>query len=122
MNEIKIQNSSNNLIGIIVIIVLISTVCTGIIYYYKGSDRQLERELGNIERLNSAIASETQQLQTGLANHITGIKAVRSQTRTSRERIEHIYIEIEQSAKSTDRAIQIINDCEKILEAVKTQR
>jgi len=122
VNEIKIQNSSGNLIDIILVIVLISTVCAGIVYYYRGASGKLESELGRIEKLNADIASEAQQLQTGLANHVAGIKAIRSQTRASRERIEYLHSEIEQSAKSTYRAIEVINDCEKIIEAVKTQR
>ena len=122
MNEIKIQNSSSSLVGICVAVLFFAAVCAGIIYYYRGADGQLESEFNNLERLNSELASETRQLQTDIASHGAGLKTVRTSIGKSRERIEHVYTEIGQSAEDAYRAIAIIDECEKILEKVKTQR
>lgn len=108
--------------GVFVGIICIAVVCAGIIYYYRGADKQLERELDNAQRINNQLASETRQLQTSIASHGAGIKSIRSQVGKSRKRIEHVYIEIEQSANDADRAIQVIEQCENIIEAVKAQR
>lgn len=122
MNEIKIQNGSPGIAVICVAVLLLAIVCAGIIYYYRGADGQLESELDKLERNNRELASETRQLQADIAVHGTGIKTVRTEVSKSRERIEHVYIEIGESAEDADRAISIINDCEKIIEKVKTQR
>lgn len=111
-----------NLVGIITAILLIAGICAGIVYYYRGASGELESELNDLERLNSEIASESRQLQAGIASHCAGIKAVRGEVRTSRKRVEHIYSELNKSANDADRAIQIIKECESIIEAVKAQR
>lgn len=122
MNEINDNTNNATLLGISVLVVLIVCICAGIVYYYRGADQQLERELSDVERLNHELAAETRQLQAGIASHIAGIKNVRGAIGTSRKRVEHVYTEIEQSAKSTDRAIEIIAECEEIIKAIKTQR
>lgn len=120
MNEIKIQNP--DYFGVIVGIICIAVICAGIIYYYRGADKQLERELDNAQRLNNQIASETRQLQTSIASHGAGIASIAVALGKSRKRIEHVYTEIEQSANDADRAIQVIEQCENIIKAVKAQR
>lgn len=122
MNEIKINTANTNILGVIAILALIAIVCAGIVYHYRNADGKLESELGNIERLNSEIASESRQLQAGIADHRDGIKAVRGAVGTSRKRVERVYTEIEQSAEVADRAIQVIDECENIIKAVKAQR
>ena len=117
MNE-----KNTNLLGIIIGVVLIAVICAGIIYYYRGADRQLESELAGVERLNTELASATRQLQADIADHGKGIASVTASLGESRKRIKHVYTEIERSAKKTDRAIQLIEECEQIIEAVKAQR
>lgn len=117
MNETR-----NNIIGLIIAVLLVATICIGIIYYYRGASGKLESELDNLERSNNELASETRQLLTDIAIHRTGITTVRTEVGKSRERIKHIYTEINQSGKDTDRAIEIIKECENIIETIKTQR
>ena len=101
---------------------LIAVVCAGVIYYYRGADNSLERELANVERLNNQLASETRQLQAGIASHGAGIAVVRKSVNQSRKRIEHVYTDLEKAGSDADRAIQVIAECQTILEAVKAQR
>ena len=108
--------------GAIAVFVLIAVICSGLVYYYRNADGKLESELNNIERINAEIASESRQLQAGIADHRDGIKAVRGAVGTSRKRVERVYTEIKQSAEAADRAIQVIDECENIIKAVKTQR
>lgn len=122
MNEIKINTNSLNLPAIICLVLLIAVICAGVIYYYRGAGGSLERELANIERLNSELASETRQLQAGIASHGAGIAGVRVEVGKSRERIEHIYTYLEEAGSDADRAIQIIAECQSIIEAVKAQK
>lgn len=122
MNEIKINTNNTSIMGAVAVLALIAIVCAGIVYHYRNADGKLESELGNIERLNSEIASESRQLQAGIADHRDGIKAVRGKIGASRERVERVYTEIKQSAEVADRAIEVIADCQKIIETVKTQK
>lgn len=122
MNEIKISTNSSNILGVIAVAVLVACICAGIIYYYRGSDNGLERELANIERLNNQLASETRQLQAGIASHCAGIAVVRKSVGKSRERIEHVYTDLEEAGIDADRAIEIITECQEIIEAVKAQK
>lgn len=122
MNEIKIETNNSDYFGILFAALLFSCFCGAVIYYYRGADGQLEHEFGKVERLNTELASETRQLQAELASHSTGIKTVRNEIGTSRKRIEYIHIEIAKSANDADRAISIIEDCEKIINEVKAQK
>ncbi|MDD3001973.1 MAG: hypothetical protein PHF29_09490 [Candidatus Riflebacteria bacterium] len=122
MREVKICTNSSNFLGIIALFVLVACICAGIIYYYRGAGGEIERELNNLEQLNSQLASETRQLQSGIASHSAGIKAVGSSIGKSRERIEHVYADIEKAGNDADRAIQIIAECQNIIEAVKAQK
>jgi len=122
VREVKICTNNSNLLGIIALFVLVACICAGIIYYYRGAGGEIERELSNLEQLNSQLASETKQLQTGIASHGTGIKAVGSSVGKSRERIEHVYTDIEKAGNDADRAIQVIAECQSIIEAVKAQK
>ena len=122
MNEIKINTHALNLPAIIGAMLLIAVVCAGVIYYYRGADNSLERELANVERLNNQLASETRQLQAGIASHGAGIAVVRKSVNQSRKRIEHVYTDLEKAGSDADRAIQVIAECQTILEAVKAQR
>jgi septal ring factor EnvC (AmiA/AmiB activator) len=111
-----------NLGGIAAILFLIVIVCSGIVYYYRGADKQLERELEDVERLNSELASETRQLQKELTDHGKGIASVTTAIGKSRKRVKHVYTDIEQARSETERAKQLIEECKQIIEAVKTQR
>jgi exonuclease VII small subunit len=122
VNEIKINTHSLNLPAIIGFLLLIAVVCAGVIYYYRGAGGSLEHELDHIEQLNNQLASETRQLQAGIASHGAGIKTVRTSLSKSRERIEHVYTDLETAGSDADGAIEVIADCQKILEKVKTQR
>ena len=117
MNE-----KSNNLIGLVITVLLIAVICAGIIYYYRGASGKLESELEQLERNNNEIASETRQLQADVSIHSAGITTVRTEIGKIRERIEHVSTEIEQAGNDVLRAIEIIEDCENIIETVKTQR
>lgn len=122
MNEIKIKNTDSSILGVIALVLLVAVVCAGIIYYYRDASGRLESQLADVERLNHELASETRQLQSDIASHGAGIKNVRGAVRTSRERIEHIHSEIEQSTSDAGRAIEIIEKCQEIIEKVKAQR
>lgn len=122
MNEIKINTGSPNIIGIVAAILLIAIICTAIIYYYRGASGKLESELDNIENINTEIASETRSLQAGLETHRDRIATVTGRITDSSERISDLYTDIGETAKSVDRAIEIIDECENIIEAIKTQR
>ena len=122
MREVKICTNSSNLLGVIGLMLLIACICAGVIYYYRGAGGEIERELSNLEQLNSQLASETRQLQAGIASHSAGIKAVGSSIGKSRERIEHVYTDLEKAGSDADRAIQVIAECQSIVEAVKAQR
>jgi septal ring factor EnvC (AmiA/AmiB activator) len=122
VNEIKINNSSGDFGFIVAVVLLIAVICAGIVYYYRGAGGELESELADVERLNSELASETRQLQTDIASHGKGLASVTSAIGKSRERIKHVYTDIGQSAKEAGRAIEIIAECQNIIEAVKTQR
>ena len=122
MNEVKISTNSPSILGIIAVVMLVACICAGVIYYYRGADNGLERELTNIERLNNQLASETRQLQAGIASHGAGIAVVRKSVSKSRERIEHVYTDLEKAGSDADRAIKIIAKCQNIIEAVKTQK
>lgn len=122
MNEIKVNTHALNLPAIIGFLLLIAVVCAGVIYYYRGAGGEIERELDHIEQLNNQLASETRQLQAGIASHSAGIAGVRKQASKSRERIEHVYSDLEKAGSDADRAIEVIAECQKIIETVKTQR
>lgn len=122
MNDTFFQKSNSHLFTALVGALCLGLVCAGVIYYYKGTDRQLERELDDVERLNHQLASESRQLQAGIASHGIGIATVRGKVGVSRKRVEHIHSEIAESAKSADRAIQIISECENIIKTVKAQK
>lgn len=122
MNEIKINTGSPNIIGIVAAILLIAIVCAGILYYYRGASGKLESELDNIKELNGAIASETRQLQADITDHGNRIATVSVRIGTSKERLRDIRIDIEETGKSLDRTVEIIDECQDILETVKTQR
>ena len=117
MNE-----KSNNLIGLVITVLLIAVICAGIIYYYRGASGKLESELDKLERNNNELASETRQLQADVTKHGEGLTTVRTEVGKSRERIEHVSTEIGQSTEDVDRAITIIEECENIIETVKTQK
>lgn len=120
MNEV--QKTTDSIIAAFLLIIVVALVCAGIVYYYRGAGGSLERELEHIEQLNNQLASETRQLQAGIASHGAGIKTVRTSLGESRERIEHVYSDLEKAGNDADRAIKIIADCEKIIEAIKAQR
>lgn len=122
MNEIKISTNSTSLSVIVGIILLIACFCAAVVYYYRGADNGLERELANIERLNNQLASETRQLQAGIASHGAGISTVRGKISKSRKRVERVYSDLEKAGSDADRAIQVIAECQTILKTVKTQR
>lgn len=122
MNEIKINTGSPNIIGIVAAILLIAIICTAIIYYYRGASGKLESELDNIENINAELASETRSLQAGLETHRDRIATVTGRITDSSERISNIYTDIGKTAEDVDRAIKIIDECENIIEAIKTQR
>jgi methyl-accepting chemotaxis protein len=122
VNEIKINTHALNLPTIIGFMLLIAVICAGVIYYYRGAGGEIERELNHIEQLNNQLASETRQLQAGIASHGAGIKTIRSSIGKSRERIEHVYTDLEKAGSDADRAIEVIAECQKIIKAVKTQR
>jgi methyl-accepting chemotaxis protein len=122
VNEIKINTHSLNLSAIVGFLLLIAVICAGVIYYYRGASGNLDKELDNLEKLNHQLVSETRELQTGLASHSARISSVTARIETSKKRIEHIYFEIEQSAKDASDAVRIIDQCQEILETVKTQR
>lgn len=121
MNEIKIRTNSDYSI-LLVIIIAIACICGGIIYYYKGTDKSIKRELDNIERISAELASETRQLQESVASHSTGIASVSTTIIKSRDRIEHIYTDIEKAGNEVTGAIIIIDKCEQIIEEVKAKR
>ena len=122
MNEIKISTNNPSILGVVAVVMLVACICAGVIYYYRGADNGLERELANIERLNNQLASETRQLQAGIASHIAGIAVVRKSVGKSRERIEYVYSDLEKAGSDADRAIQVIAECQSIIEAVKAQK
>jgi peptidoglycan hydrolase CwlO-like protein len=122
VNEIKISTSDRNVFVVIAVYAVIVGICAAVVCYYRGADNGLERELANIERLNNQLASETRRLQAGIASHVAGIAGVRKQVSKSRERIEHVYTDLETAGSDADGAIEVIADCQKILEKVKTQR
>ena len=122
MNEAKINTNSHNILGVIAMVGLAACICAGVIYYYRGADNGLERELANIERLNNQLASETRQLQAGIESHGRGIASVTTTIKASRERIEHVYSDLEKAGSDADRAIKVIEECQNIIEAVKTQK
>lgn len=122
MNEIQISTGDRNVFIVLAVYTVIVFVCAGVIYYYRGADRQLERELDRIEGLNHELASETRQLQAEIATHSVRIGNVASRVGNSKKRVQDVCVEIEQSAEDADRAIAIISQCEKIVEAIKTQR
>lgn len=122
MNEIKINTHALNLPAIIGLVLLIAVICAGVIYYYRGAGGEIERELNHVEQLSNQLASETRQLQAGIASHGAGIKTVRTSLDKSRERIEHVYSDLEKAGSDADRAIEVIAGCQKILETIKTQR
>ena len=122
MNEIKINTHALNLPAIIGFLLLVAVICAGVIYYYRGASGSLDKELDNLEKINHQLVSETRELQTGLASHSARIGSVAARIETSKKRIEHIYFEIEQSAKDASDAVRIIDQCQEILETVKTQK
>ena len=122
MNDTFFQKSTSHLFTALVGALCLGLVCAGVIYYYRGADRQLERELDRIEGLNHELASETRQLQAEIATHSVRIGNVASRVGNSKKRVQDVCVEIEQSAEDADRAIAIINQCEKIVEAIKTKR
>jgi methyl-accepting chemotaxis protein len=122
VNEIKINTHTLNLPAIISLVLLVAIVCAGVIYYYRGASGSLERELDHIEQLSNQLASETRQLQAGIASHSTGIAVVGKSVGKSRKRIEHVYTDLEKAGSDADRAIQVIAECQSIIEAVKAQR
>ena len=124
MNEIKISNGNSavSIPAIIAFVLLIAVICGGIVYYYRGADSKLESELVELERLNTELASATMELRSGVASHSEGLKIVRNEVTTSRKGIEHVYTEIGKATKHADRAIEIINECENIIEKIKTQK
>lgn len=121
MNEIKISTNSDYSI-LLVIVIAIACICGGVIYYYKGTDKSIKRELDNIERISAELASETRQLQESVASHSTGIASVSNTIIKSRDRIEHIYTDIEKAGNEVTRAIIVIDNCEQIIEEVKAKR
>lgn len=121
MNEIKISTNSDYSI-LLVIVIAIACICGGVIYYYKGTDKSIKRELDNIERISAELASETRQLQESVASHSTGIASVSTTIIKSRDRIEHIYTDIEKAGNEVTGAIIIIDNCEQIIEEVKAKR
>lgn len=121
MNEIKISTNSDYSI-LLVIIIAIACICGGVLYYYKGTDKSIKRELDNIERISAELASETRQLQESVASHSTGIASVSTTIIKSRDRIEHIYTDIEKAGNEVTGAIIIIDKCEQIIEEVKAKR
>jgi exonuclease VII small subunit len=122
VNEIKINTHALNLPAIVGFLLLVAVICAGVIYYYRGASGSLERELDHIEQLNNQLESETRQLQAGIASHGAGIAVVRKSVNQSRKRIEHVYTDLEKAGSDADRAIEVIADCQKIIETVKTQR
>lgn len=122
MNEIKISTNSTDALGIVALAVLVACICAGIIYYYRGASGEIERELNNLEQLNNQLASETRQLQAGIASHSAGIAVVGKSVNQSRKRIEHVYSDLEKAGSDADRAIQVIAECQAIIETIKTQR
>lgn len=122
MREVKICTNSSDALGIIALVMLVACICAGVIYYYRGADNGLERELNNLEQLNSQLASETRQLQAGIASHSAEITGVRKHVSKSRERIERVYTDLEEAGSDADRAIQIVAECQSIIEAIKAQR
>jgi peptidoglycan hydrolase CwlO-like protein len=122
VNEIKINTHALNLPAIVGFLLLIAVICAGVIYYYRGASGSLERELDHIEQLNNQLASETRQLQAGIASHSAGIARVRKQVSKSRERIEHVYSDLEKAETDADRAIEVIAECQEIIKAVKAQK
>ena len=121
MNEIKISTSSDY-VTLLVIVLAIACICGGVIYYYKGTDKSIKRELDNIERISAELASETRQLQDSIATHSTGIASVSTTIIKSRERIENVYTDLEKAGNEVTRAIIIIDNCEQIIEEVKAKR
>lgn len=121
MNEIKISTSSDYSI-LLVIVIAIACICGGVLYYYKGTDKSIKRELDNIERISAELASETRQLQESVASHSTGIASVSTTIIKSRDRIEHIYTDIEKAGNEVTGAIIVIDNCEQIIEEVKAKR
>lgn len=122
MNDTFFQKSNSHLFTALVGALCLCLICAGVIYYYRGADRQLERELDRIEGLNHELASETRKLQAEIATHSVRIGNVSSRIGNSKKRVQDVCVEIEQSAEDADRAIGIINQCEKIIETIKAQR
>lgn len=120
MNEIKISTNSDYML--VIIILCICLIWAGVLYYYKGTDKSIKRELDNIERISAELASETRQLQESVASHSTGIASVSTTIIKSRERIENVYTDLEKSGNEVTRAIVIIDKCEQIIEEVKAKR
>jgi peptidoglycan hydrolase CwlO-like protein len=118
----EVQKTADSVVAAIFVVLVITLVCAGVIYYYRGADSKLESELNNIERLNSELASETRQLQKEFTDHGKGIASVTSSISKSRKRVKHVYTDIEQATSETERAKQLIEECEQIIEAVKAQR
>lgn len=120
MNEIKISTNSDYML--VIIILCICLIWAGVLYYYKGTDKSIKRELDNIERISAELASETRQLQDSIATHSTGIASVSATIIKSRERIENVYTDLEKAGNEVTRAIVIIDKCEQIIEEVKAKR
>ena len=121
MNEIKINTGSPQYYWYCGVVCSSHYCCAGPILY-RGASGKLESELDNIKELNGAIASETRQLQADITDHGNRIATVSVRIGTSKERLRDIRIDIEETGKSLDRTVEIIDECQDILETVKTQR
>jgi len=94
-----------------IVLVVCFAVLLAIVYNFTRANSGVEHELKHIEELNSAIASESKQLQTDIAAHDGRIK-----------RVHGVSEKIAKSSTDVERAVAIIEDCETIIESVKTKR
>ena len=105
-----------------ILLVVCFAVLLAIVYNLTRANSGVEHELKHIEELNSAIASESKQLQTDIAAHDERIASISIRLDSSKKRVHGVSEKIAKSATDVDRAVAIIEDCETIIESVKTKR
>ncbi len=105
-----------------IVLVVCFAVLLAVLYNLTRADSGVEHELKHIEELNSAIAAESKLLQTELATHTARIASISNRLDSSKKRVHGVSEKIAKSATDVDRAVAIIEECETIIESVKTKR
>lgn len=115
------MNAKNDFTGFVLLVLCFASILA-IIYNFTNSAPIIEHELKHVEKLNSAIASESRQLQTELASHNKRLASITNRIDSSKERVHRASEKLTESTTDVNRAIEIIEDCESIIESIKAQR